>query len=56
MRINRELCDICGTCAAVCPEDAIIVKEFVVVIDNSKCTKCLKCLTICPADAIGEGE
>jgi len=56
MKINRELCDICGTCVAVCPADAIIVKEFIVTIDNGKCIDCLKCLKICPVNAIKEGE
>ena len=55
MKINRELCDICGTCVAVCPVDAIIVKEFIVEIDNDKCTGCLNCLRICPAEAVKEG-
>ena len=56
MKINRTLCDICGTCVAVCPVDAIIVSEFEVTIDNQKCTSCLNCLKACPIKAITEGE
>ena len=56
MKINKDLCDICGTCVAVCPVDAIVVGEFEVQIDNEKCTGCLNCLKICPAEAIKEGE
>ncbi len=56
MKINKDLCDICGTCVAVCPADAIIVSEFEVKIDNKKCTNCLNCLKVCPAKAIEKGE
>ncbi|MCK4655117.1 MAG: 4Fe-4S binding protein [Candidatus Cloacimonetes bacterium] len=56
MKINRELCDICGTCVAVCPVDAIIVSEFFVEIDNEICTNCLNCLKVCPIKAIEESE
>ena len=52
MKINRELCDVCGTCAAVCPVDAIIISEFIVEIDNEKCINCLNCLKVCPIKAI----
>ena len=55
MKINKELCDICGTCVAVCPVDAISVFEFLVKIDNDKCTNCLNCLKVCPFKAIEEG-
>lgn len=56
MKVIHELCDICGTCVAVCPVDAIIVSEFKVEIDNNMCTNCLNCLKVCPAKAIVEGE
>jgi ferredoxin len=56
MKINRNLCDICGTCVAVCPVDAIVVSEFEVCIDNEKCINCLNCMTACPIKAISEGE
>jgi len=56
MKIIHELCDICGTCVAVCPVDAITVSEFIVEIDNDICTSCLNCLKVCPAKAIIEGE
>ncbi|HPR17479.1 MAG TPA: 4Fe-4S binding protein [Candidatus Cloacimonadota bacterium] len=56
MKINRELCDVCGTCVAVCPADAIIVSEFKVTINNEKCIHCQNCLKVCPIKAISEGE
>ncbi|MDO9578685.1 MAG: 4Fe-4S binding protein [Candidatus Cloacimonadales bacterium] len=56
MKINRDLCDVCGTCVAVCPADAIVVSEFEVNIDDEKCIKCMNCVTVCPIKAISEGE
>ena len=56
MIINKDLCDVCGTCVAVCPVDAIIVSEVAVQIDNEKCIQCLNCVTVCPIKAISGGE
>ncbi len=56
MNVNRDLCDVCGTCVSVCPTDAIIVKEFMIEIDNEKCIKCNNCVKICPVAAITGGE
>lgn len=52
MLIRKELCDICGSCAAVCPVDAISLEEFRAFIDPEKCIECGNCLKICPARAI----
>ena len=54
LKINGERCDICGTCVAVCPVDAISVSEFKVNIDNDKCIMCMNCVTVCPVKAISE--
>lgn len=56
MKINHELCDICGTCVSVCPVDAITVNEFSVKIDQTKCIECGKCKLVCPALAISGGK
>lgn len=53
MQINRNLCDVCGTCAAVCPVAAITIREFDVVIDTT-CIHCGNCIKVCPIQAIGE--
>ncbi|MDY6914904.1 MAG: 4Fe-4S binding protein [Candidatus Cloacimonadota bacterium] len=55
MTINKELCDVCSTCVAVCPVAAITISEFEAVIDNEKCIECGKCITVCPIKAIKEG-
>ncbi len=54
LKVNQSVCDICGTCVAVCPVDAIYVNEFSVVIDNEKCINCKKCVIVCPVKAIEE--
>ncbi|MBN1949123.1 MAG: 4Fe-4S binding protein [Candidatus Cloacimonetes bacterium] len=56
MIIDHDLCDICGTCVAVCAADAIRVSEFLVTIDDALCTKCGACLRVCPIKAIREGK
>jgi Fe-S-cluster-containing hydrogenase component 2 len=52
MKIDKDKCDICGTCVSVCPVDAIFVSEFEVEIDNEKCISCQKCKIVCPFHAI----
>jgi len=54
MMIDKDLCDVCGTCASVCPKVAITIKEFEVEIDSEKCIDCKKCLRVCPPQAIAE--
>jgi ferredoxin len=46
--IDSERCDFCGTCVAVCPEDAIELKRTTVIIDDELCTSCRLCIDICP--------
>ncbi len=54
MLINRELCDVCGTCASVCPVSAIRIREFDVIIDAGVCVHCGNCIKVCPIEAIQE--
>lgn len=37
-----------GTCAAVCPYDAIRVVDGLAVVDGEKCKACGKCVSVCP--------
>ncbi len=42
-----------GTCAKVCPFDAIHVENGVAVVDKEKCKACGKCIAVCPKHLIG---
>ncbi len=46
-------CVACGSCAEVCPQDAITIDD-VAVIDASKCVDCGACVDECPAGAMTE--
>ncbi len=41
-----------GTCASVCPFDAIHVVDGVAVVDRDKCKACGKCVSVCPKHLI----
>lgn len=46
--VEQGQCDFCGTCAAVCPANAIEIKESMIQIDRMRCTLCGWCTDICP--------
>jgi Na+-translocating ferredoxin:NAD+ oxidoreductase RNF subunit RnfB len=45
-------CIGCMKCQKVCPNDAIMVKEFLAEIDFTKCVNCGKCAEVCPQSTI----
>ncbi|MBD3321498.1 MAG: 4Fe-4S dicluster domain-containing protein [Chitinivibrionales bacterium] len=51
VKISGQLCDLCGTCIAVCPEDALVMTP-VLQCDRKKCTRCGRCVGICPVGAL----
>ena len=50
--INGQKCDLCGTCVAVCPVDAVEVLEYNISIDEGICTQCQNCIAVCPWSAL----
>lgn len=49
--ISLPSCTMCGTCAAVCPTDAISVANGAVITDAKKCILCMACTHICAKHA-----
>ena len=52
IEVNHDMCDLCGTCVSVCPENAIEMFEQYLKIDKQVCTACRKCIRICPVQAL----
>lgn len=52
-RENCSTCCIsCRKCEKACPEGAIVVVDFLAVVDYDKCTGCGTCVDVCPEECI----
>jgi len=49
--INTRYCDRCGTCIAVCPQNALMLTNELSV-NNETCTRCGVCVSLCPIAAL----
>lgn len=45
-------CTKCNNCKLVCPENAILSLDGLLVIETWSCTLCNLCVEICPVDCI----
>lgn len=52
IEIKPNVCDFCGCCVGVCPEDAIELKEAEISIIEERCTNCAKCVWSCPFEVL----
>lgn len=52
VEIDLKVCDRCGGCVAICPELAIDISEYLVMINQEECTACQMCVKFCPVGAI----
>ncbi|MFC2157093.1 geranylgeranyl reductase family protein [Acidobacteriota bacterium] len=50
--IYRGKCCYCGGCVGVCPEDALLLVETELKVDEQKCTLCGYCISFCPVEAL----
>ncbi|RLI71787.1 F420H(2):quinone oxidoreductase [Archaeoglobales archaeon] len=48
--IDKGICSHCGTCAAVCPVDGIVVEDKPIEFPDweNKCVDCGACIRVCP--------
>jgi len=53
--VDAKKCTGCGSCAEVCPADAITIENDLAIV-NEDCIDCLTCIDECPENAISEGE
>lgn len=51
LAVNTKICDLCGTCVAVCPDKALLMRSEVSV-DTAQCTECGICVHVCPVAAL----
>lgn len=56
IHIKDNKCDFCGTCVAVCPVDAIELREADIRIDHATCIDCDICVWVCPIDVLETRE
>jgi coenzyme F420 hydrogenase subunit beta len=52
---DAGLCELCGTCAGLCPEQAIAMEwdltaGYVLRVDRDRCSDCGTCADVCPGD------
>jgi len=50
-----DKCTKCGSCASVCPSEAISEGDKQYTIDGDKCVDCGLCVDECPVEAISAG-
>jgi len=49
---DQIICDYCGVCVGICPENCIELNTSEITIIHSECTRCGFCIAICPVKAL----
>lgn len=54
--IDMARCTGCGSCASLCPEQAVAVEDGMARVAYAECTGCGQCKTVCPVSGIVMGK
>ena len=52
VKVDLEKCTGCGSCAEVCPVEAIKIENDKAKIDENECVDCGTCLDECQSEAL----
>ena len=50
--VDEKLCYGCGACIALCPTNALDLKDRLAIVEQNKCTLCEHCILSCPVFAL----
>ena len=50
--VERQRCDLCGACVAVCEPLALRITGETLTYDAAACTACGDCVITCPVEAL----
>lgn len=56
VQVDVEKCTGCGTCADVCPVEAIAVTDGKAEVNEDECVDCGTCVEECPEGALSLEE
>ena len=52
VKVDLEKCTGCGSCAEVCPVEAIKIENDKAKVDETECVDCGTCLDECQSEAL----
>ncbi len=50
--VDETRCFGCAACIVLCPVDALVLDELLVIVDEPTCTHCELCIPSCPVFAL----